>query len=50
MAKIDHVSLEVKENGKSYLTLEKLDAPHYSLFVTHWNEDTCAEIEVCMHK
>ena len=48
IAIIDQVNLEVKENSKSYLRLEKFDSIHHTLLVTHWNEDTCAELEVCI--
>ena len=47
VAIIDQVFLEVKENSKSYIRLQKFDSIHHTLLVTHWNEDTCAELEVC---
>ena len=49
VAIIDQVSLEVKENSKSYIRLQKFDSIHHTLLVTHWNEDTCAELEVRMY-
>ena len=48
IAIIDQAFLEVEENSKSYIRLQKLDSIHHTLLVTHWNEDTCAELEVCI--
>ena len=47
VAIIDQVFLEMKENSKSYIRLQNFDSIHHTLLVTHWNEDTCAELEVC---
>ena len=46
IATIDKVNLEVKDNGKNYLRLENFDSIDQTILVTHWNQDTCLELEV----